>query len=190
MNISGNVMNIVDIAEKKMDVVIEHLQIELKNIRTGRANPSILDGVTVEVYGTQMRLRDIATVASPESRQILITPFDVSNTSAIGKAIETSDMGFRPIVDANAVRINIPQMDESIRKEMVKQCKKKGEDCKIGIRNVRRECNDYVKKQKVDGEIPEDVMKSLEKRVQDLTDKFCRTADEFAEKKEKEVLSI
>lgn len=162
---------IVETAEKKMEDAVEHLKVELNNIRTGRANPAMLDSVMVEVYGTKMRLRDVATISSPESRQLLITPFDQGNTGAIGKQIEAENLGFQIVTEGNLIRISVPAMDENVRKEMVKQCKKKGEEGKLSIRNVRRECNDFLRKHKADGDISEDMERTHEKEVQDLTDK-------------------
>jgi ribosome recycling factor len=183
-------MNLLDQIKAKMTAAIEHLKTELKSIRTGRANPAMLDGVTVEVYGTQVRLKEIASVAAPETRQLLITPFDHHNTGVISKAIEKANLGIMPIVDGNVVRIKIPPMDQNMRKEMAKLCQKKREEAKVSIRNVRREGNEAARKQKADGEIAEDMMKKLEKNIQELTDKFCKEADDLAEKKEKEVSSI
>ena len=179
-----------DQAKSKMKAAIEHFQQELKGLRTGRANPALLDNVHVDVYGSQMRLRDIASVTTPEPRQLLITPYDPQNTSAIGKAIEKANLNIQPIVEANLVRLMIPPMSEELRKEMVKECKKLCEKGKITIRNIRKECNDIVKKQKTDGDISEDQVKTLEKAVQDFTDKFCKEADDFAAAKEKEILTI
>ena len=190
MSISGNVMNILETAEKKMNAALDHLMTELNNIRTGRAKPAILDGVSVEVYGTQMRLKDVATVNVPESRQLLVTPYDASTAAVIGKGIEKANLGFQVVVDGNSIRIMIPPMDENVRNEMVKQCHKKCEDGKVSVRNVRRECNDYLRKQKADGEIPEDMEKRLEKDIQELTDKFCKKTDEMSADKEKEILEI
>jgi len=174
----------------KMNAAIEHLKNELKNIRTGRANPAMLDAVQVEVYGSMMRLKDIASVSAPEPRMLLISPFDSHNAAAISKAIEKANLGVQPIHDGNAVRIKIPQMDENMRKEMVKQCHKRAEECKVSIRSIRREANELVKKQKADGHIPEDMVKKMEKSVQELTDKSCKEADDLAAKKEKEVTTI
>lgn len=183
-------MSIADQTKSKMQAAIEHLKNELKNIRTGRANPGILDSVTLEVYGSPMRLKDIASVTAPEPRMLLITPYDPKNTAAIGKAIEKANLNIMPIVDANVVRIKIPQMDDSMRKEMIKLCHKKREDCKVSIRNIRRDNNEIVRKQKSDGEITEDIQKKLEKTIQELTDSFCKEADSVAEKKEKEIATI
>lgn len=183
-------MAVTDDAKNKMVAAIEHLRAELKSIRTGKANPGMLDTVTVEVYGSGMRIKDIASISAPEMRQLLITPFDHQNTHPIAKAIEKANLGLQPIVDGNSVRIKIPPMDESLRKEMVKICHKKREDAKISIRNVRREANETIRKQKSDGIIPEDMMKKLEKNVQELTDKYCKEADDISEQKEKEVMHV
>lgn len=183
-------MNILDQAKSKMIAALEHLKNELKAIRTNRANPGMFDGVSVDVYGSTMRIKEVANITAPESRMLLITPFDPSTTNAIGKSIEKANLGFMPIVDGNAIRIKIPPMDENARKEMVKQCHKKKEEAKISIRNIRRECNDSAKKQKTEGDLTEDALKKIEKNVQELTDKYCKEADDLAEKKEKEVTTI
>lgn len=183
-------MSIIDQTEQKMKASIEHLSDELKKIRTGQANPAMLENVNVEVYGTNMKLRDIASITTPEPRQLLVTPYDANNTQVIGKGIEKANLGFRPIVDGNAVRINIPQMDESVRQEMVKLCHKRREEAKVSIRNVRRESNEAVRKQKADGDIGEDLEKKYEKEIQTLTDKYCKEADDHSAVKEKEVSTI
>jgi ribosome recycling factor len=183
-------MSILDQTEKKMKQALDHLQDELKKIRTGQANPAMVENVQVEVYGSQMRLRDVASITTPESRQILITPYDANNSSSIGKSLERANLGFVPIVDGNAIRINIPPMDESIRNEMVKLCHKKREESKISIRNIRREANEAVRKQKSSGDMSEDIMKKLEKNIQELTDKYCKKADDLSASKEKEVSKI
>lgn len=183
-------MNLTEQTKAKMVAALEHLKTELKSIRTGRANPGMVEGVMVEVYGSPMRLKDMASINTPESRMLLITPFDPKNASTIGKAIEKANIGVMPIVDGNVVRIKIPQMDENMRKEMVKLCHKRLEEAKVSIRNIRREGNEAVRKQKASGDIPEDLMKKSEKNIQDLTDKYCKEAEELTEKKEKEISSI
>lgn len=180
----------VDQAKQKMRDVIEHFKKELSQLRTGRANPAILDHVTIELYGTHMRLREIANVTSPEPRQLLITPFDPQSAAAIAKGIEKANLNIQPIHDGHVVRINIPPMDEAMRKEIVKQGKRKAEEAKVSIREVRRKYNDLVRKQKADSEIPEDEMKKSEKMIQDLTDENCKQIDELFSKKEKEILTI
>ena len=183
-------MNLTDQTKAKMIAALEHLKTELKSIRTGRANPGMVEGVIIEIYGTPMRLKEIASITSPEPRMLLITPFDAKNASIIGKGIEKANIGINPIVDGNVVRIRIPQMDENMRKEMVKLCHKRLEEAKISIRNIRRDANEAVRKQKSSGEIAEDIMKKSEKSIQELTDKYCKEAEEASEKKEKEVASI
>lgn len=183
-------MSILDQTKAKMAAALEHLRNDLKTIRTGRANPAMLDGITVEIYGSSMRIKELGSVTTPEARQILVTPFDSQTTGPIAKAIERANIGLMPIVDGNVIRIKIPPMDEALRKEMVKLCHKKREEAKVGIRNVRRDGNEAARKQKADGNIAEDVMKKLEKAIQELTDKSCKEADEISEKKEKEVTTI
>lgn len=183
-------MSILDQTEQKMKASIEHLNDELKKIRTGQANPAMLENVSVEVYGTGMKLRDVASITTPEPRQLLITPYDANNTDVIGKGIEKANLGFMPIVDGNVVRVNIPPMDDSIRQDMVKLCHKRREEAKVSIRNVRRESNDTVRKQKSDGDIGEDLEKKFEKDIQVLTDKYCKEADDLSAVKEKEVSTI
>ncbi|HSW72065.1 MAG TPA: ribosome recycling factor [Chlamydiales bacterium] len=183
-------MSIENQTKQGMQQALDHFKQELKNLRSSRANPGMLDGVHVEAYGTQMRLKELANVTAPEARQLLVTPFDPSTTNAIAKGIEAANLGVRAIVDGHIIRINIPPMDESLRKDIVKICKKKSEEAKVAIREVRRKNNETVKKQKADGIIPEDAMKKLEKSIQDLTDKFCKDIDTLCAEKEKEILSI
>lgn len=183
-------MDLLNQTKAKMTATLEHFKTELKGVRTGRANPAILDSVTIEVYGAKMRLKELASITTPEPRTLLVTPFDRQNTSVIGKAIEKANLGFQPIVEGNVVRLKIPQMDANTRNEMVKICRKWLEDTKVKIRNVRRESNEIAKKQKVDGELEEDAFKKLEKHIQEDTDKFCKEADLISEKKEKEIAEI
>ncbi len=183
-------MSVADQTKSKMTDAIEHLKHELKSIRTNRANPSMLDNINVEVYGTQMRIKDLASITSPDSRQLVITPFDHTNKAAVAKSIEKANVGVMPIVDGNVVRLKIPPMDESLRKEMIKLCAKRCEEAKISIRNERRHSNDLIRKQKNEGLLAEDEMKKIEKIIQELTDKFCKEADEITVKKEKEVSTI
>lgn len=173
-----------------MQASLDHLKQELKSLRTGRANSAMLDKVTVEVYGTHMRLKELANISVPEARQILVTPFDFSNAHAIKKGIEAANLGVNPMVDGKVIRINIPPMDESIRKQIAKQCKELGEKAKIVMREVRRKFNDLIRKQKGDGTLSEDIMKKLEKTIQELTDRFCKDIDTCTTEKEKEIMTI
>ena len=183
-------MSIENEVKSAMDAAIDHVRKELKTLRTGRANPSILDSVSVEVYGTNMRIKEMANVTTPESRQILITPYDRNNVTSIATAITKANLNITPLAEGNFIRINIPPMDEAIRKDIAKQCKKKAEDGKIAIREIRRKYNDLAKKQKSSSEITEDEMKRLEKIVQDSTDKFCKIIDDISKEKEKEIMEI
>src|SRR5579872_3778925 len=173
-----------------MQAALDHLKQELKALRTGRANSAILDKVHVEIYGSHMPLKGVANINVPEARQIIVTPFDHSNINAISKAIEAANLGVNPIVDGKLIRINIPPMDEAIRKQIAKQCKELGEKSKIALRDIRRRFNELVRKQKADGVIPEDMMKRLEKAIQDYTDRFCKDVDSTCAEKEKEIMTI
>ena len=179
-------MGILDQTKAKMLAAIEHLKEELKSIRTGRANPAMLDHVMVEIYGTQMKVKELASITAPEPRQLLITPFDTTNKGAISKAIEKANLGVMPIVDGNVVRIKISPMDENARKEMIKLCDKRTEECKVSVRNIRRDMN----RKKDDELTAEDEKKKMEKQIQELTDKYCREADEVTARKKKEVSTI
>jgi ribosome recycling factor len=183
-------MNIMDQTKAKMLAAIEHFKNELKNIRTGRANPGMVEHVMVEVYGSPMRLKDIASISAPEVRQLLITPYDAQNTNMVAKAIERANLGLMPIADGNVIRIKIPPMTEEIRKKMVKLCHEEKEKTKVSIRNIRRDSNEAIRKQKTNGEIAEDMMKKWEKNIQELTDKHCKEADDMTDKKEKEISTI
>lgn len=183
-------MGISEDTKQKMDDAIAHFKKELSNLRTGRANPGILDSVPIEVYGTQMRIKELANVTTPESRQILITPFDPQTAGSISKSIEKANLGFQAILEGNTIRINVPPLDESMRKEIVKQGKKKAEDAKVAIREVRRKGNDTVRKEKSDGNVTEDEVKRTEKKIQELTDEFCKQIDELFSAKEKEIMTV
>jgi ribosome recycling factor len=182
--------DVIKETEKRMNGVIDHLKHELKGLRTGRANPAMVETVIVEVYGTQMRLTELASISVPESRQLLISPYDNKNIHAISKGIEAANLNLRPVVDGGVVRIKIPEMDQNMRQEMVKQGKKKTEEAKVGIRNARRDGNESLKKQKAASEISEDILKKNEKKIQELTDKFCTLADKICEEKEREITTI
>jgi len=173
-----------------MQAALDHLKLELKSLRTGRANASILDKVQVEAYGARVSLKEISTVSVPEARQIVVMPFDISNLGAIRKGIEAANLGVNPMVDGKVVRIPIPPMDEGVRKQIAKQCKDLGEKSKVVLREVRRKYNELVRKQKADGTIAEDMMKKLEKTIQDLTDRFCKDVDAMTAEKEKEVMTV
>ena len=181
---------IEDQVKAKMQAALDHFKQELKNLRTNRANPGVVEGVSVDVYGAQMKVKELANITTPETRQILITPFDPQTASAIAKGIEKANLNLQPVLEGHAIRINVPPMDQSMRQEIVKQGKKKAEDAKIVIRDIRRKSNDTIKEKKSSGELTEDMIKKLEKAIQELTDKFCRQIDELFSAKEKEILAV
>ena len=183
-------MSITEQTKSKMQAAVEHFKTELKNLRTNRANPGMLDGVLVEVYGSQMRIKELANVGVPEPRQLLISPFDPQTAGAIAKGIEKANLNLQAIVEGSVIRINVPPMDESMRKQIVKQGKQKAEDAKITVRDIRRKNNELARKQKADGLLTEDVMKKEEKGIQELTDKFCKEIDDLFTAREKEIMTI
>lgn len=182
--------DIESLVKTAMQAALDHLKQELKALRTGRANSAMLDKVMVEVYGTHVRLKEVANISVPEARQILVTPFDFNNAHAIKKGIEAANLGVNPMVDGKVIRINIPAMDEGVRKQIAKQCKELGEKAKVVMREVRRKYNDQIRKQKAEGIITEDAMKRFEKLIQDATDRFCKDIDTHCSEKEKEVMTI
>jgi len=173
-----------------MQAALEHLKAELKTLRTGRANAAMLDRVQVEVYGSNAPLKSLGNITVPEPRQIVVTPFDPSNLNAIAKAIEAANLGVHPMADGRVVRIPVPPSDESLRKQIAKQCREFGEKSKVAMREVRRKFNEVVRKQKADGVIPEDQMKKYEKHIQELTDKYCKDIDAVCTEKEKEIMTV
>ncbi len=183
-------MSVAKQAKQQMDNVIEFFKNELKTLRTGRANTALLDGVSVEVYGTQMRIKELASVSTPEPRQILITPFDPQTAGPIAKSIEKANLNLLPIVEKQMIRINVPPMDESMRKTIVKQGKEKKEKALVSIREVRRKFNEMARKQKADGTLTEDILKKEEKLIQEHTDQACKEVESLFAAKEKEILTI
>lgn len=176
--------------EEKMDRSIKHLEKDFLTIRTGRANPALLDGVRVEVYGSQMPLNQVSTVTCPEPRLIVVQPWDKGNLGTIEKAILKADLSLNPNNDGNLIRIQIPDLTEERRKELVKVVKTKTEDTKIAIRNIRRDGNEMVKDLEKEKTIAEDESKNAQANVQKLTDKYIEKAQKLADNKEKEILSI
>lgn len=183
-------MSITEESKKKMQATVEHFKNDLKNLRSNRANPGVLDVVLVEAYGATMRIKELAAVTAPEPRQLLISPFDPKMSSAIAKGIEKANLNLQPVVEGQIIRINIPPMDEMMRKQIVKQGKQKAEETKITIREIRRKNNEIVRKQKADGLLTEDAMKKEEKSIQELTDKFCKEIDDLFTAKEKEIMTV
>ena len=177
-------------AEEKMQKSEEVVQHEFSGVRTGKASPALVDGLMVEAYGSQMRLRDLAGISTPEPRLILIQPYDVSQVGAVEKAIQKSDIGINPAIDGNKIRLILPELSEERRQEYVKLVKKMAEDGRVAVRHVRRDALDRLKKDAKAESIPEDEVKLAEKEIQTLTDKFVGIIDTLVTKKEQEILTV
>ena len=176
--------------EEKMKKSVSNLNSELLTIREGRANPHVLDKVTVEYYGAEVPINQVASVSTPEARIIAISPFDSTILKEIEKAINMSDIGINPNNDGKVIRLIFPELTEERRKELTKDVKKKGEDSKVAIRNIRRDAMDAVKKAEKANEITEDTLKNLEEEIQKLTDSNIAEIDKLVESKNKEIMSI
>jgi ribosome recycling factor len=177
-------------AREKMEHPLAHLQKELSTIRTGRATPGMLDGVNVDYYGAPTPVNQVASVSAPESRLVVIQPWDPTVLPDIEKAILRANLGLTPPNDGKVIRISVPALTEERRKELVKVAKKMAEDCRIALRNIRREFNDEIKGLEKKKDISEDQMHAAQTDVQKLTDKYIGTVGEVIEKKEKEILEI
>lgn len=176
--------------EEKMDKSLDSLLSEYSGIRAGRANPHVLDKLRVDYYGQPTPMQQIANISVPEPRTLLIQPWESSMIKEIEKTIMCSDLGITPNNDGKAVRLNFPELTEERRKEMAKDVKKKGENAKVAVRNIRRDANDAFKKQNKANEISEDELKDLEDKVQKLTDKYIEKIDKAVEEKTKEILTV
>ncbi len=175
--------------DEKMTKTMGNLEAELATIRAGRANPRILDRITVDYYGTPTPLQQVANINVPEARMIQIQPWEPSLVKVIEKAILTSDLGINPSNDGKIIRLVLPELTEERRKELVKDVKKKGEAGKVAVRNIRRDANDFLKKLgKTD--VSEDEIKELEDKVQKMTDKYIKEIDKMVEVKSKEILTV
>ena len=175
---------------KKMDKTLVHLAEEFDAVRAGRANPKVLDRITVEYYGTETQLNGVATISSPDARTLVIQPWDTSLLKEIQKAILSSELGINPQNDGKVIRLIFPQLTEERRKELTRQVKKYAEDAKVAMRNIRRDGMDYVKKLKKNSEITEDDQKKAEKDLQDMLDKYTKKVDEALAAKEKELMAM
>ena len=176
--------------DEKMNKSVDILAKDYAAIRAGRANPAVLDKVTVEYYGAPTPINQMAAVSVTEARTLTIQPWDRSTLKEIEKAIQTSDIGINPQNDGSVIRLVFPPLTEERRKELRKGISKQGEDAKVVIRNIRRDAMDKFKAMKKSGELTEDDLKAIEKETQDLTDKYCKQIDEMAAAKSKEILEI
>lgn len=182
--------NILKNAEEKMIKTISVLEVDLSTMKAGRANPTMLDRVQVEYYGSMCPITQVANVSAPEPRVLQITPWEQTLLKDIERAILTSDLGLNPSNDGSVIRLVIPELTEETRKNLVKNVKKAGEDSKVALRSIRRDANDKIKALKKDGELSEDEVKKAEDNIQKVTDKFVKEVDKLIEAKEKEIMSI
>jgi ribosome recycling factor len=174
----------------KMEKSVDAFKKELAKVRTGRASLAILDGISVDAYGSSMPLNQVGTITIPESRMLVIQPWDPQMLAAIEKAILKSDIGLNPIGDGKVIRLNIPQLTEERRKELVKSSRKVAEEFRVAIRNIRREAIEILKKQKKDKEISEDELFKYQDEAQSETDLYIKQIDEITANKEKEVMEV
>ena len=180
----------IKIYEEKMHKSYDALINEYSTIRAGRANPKVLDKLRVDYYGTPTPIQQVANISVPEPRMLQIQPWEKSLIKAIEKAILTSDLGINPNNDGSVIRLVFPELTEERRKELAKDIKKKGENTKVAVRNIRRDAMENFKKQQKASEITEDELKMAEKDLQKLTDDSCKELDKLLENKEKELLSV
>lgn len=176
--------------EEKMTKTVENLEGEYATIRAGRANPNILNKIKVEYYGVPTPMQQLANITVPEARTLMIAPWEPSLVKAIEKAILNSDLRLTPNNDGKNIILNFPELTEERRKEIVKDIKKKGENAKVAIRNVRRDANDAIKKMEKAGDISEDELKTNEDKIQKMTDKYVGLIDKAIEKKSTEILTV
>ena len=176
--------------EEKMQKTVSSLENDFKTLRAGRANPAVLDKITVDYYGTPTPLNQVGNVTVPEARVIQISPWEKSMLKEIEKSIQTSDLGLTPNSDGTVIRLVFPELTEERRKDLTKEIKKKGEEAKVSVRNIRREGIDAFKKAEKSKEITEDDLKSLEDKIQKATDKYVAEIDKAVEAKSKDLLTV
>ncbi len=178
------------IYEDKMNKTLEVLQSDYSTIRAGRANPHVLDRIRVDYYGTPTPIQQVGNINIPEARMMVIQPWEKSLLKPIEKAIQTSDLGIHPTNDGNVIRLVFPELTEERRKELSKDIKKKGDNAKVAIRNIRRDANESFKKMEKSGEMSEDDRKLGEEKIQKLTDKMIEKIDKAIESKTKEIMTV
>ena len=176
--------------EDKMQKSLDSMANDFMTIRAGRANPHVLDKVKVDYYGVATPVAQVGNVSVPEARTIMIQPWEPNLLKEIEKAILVSDIGITPTNDGQAIRLNFPDLTEERRKELAKDVKKRGEEAKVAVRNIRRDANDFVKKQNKAGDLNEDQAKDEEDKVQKMTDKYIKQIDEAVDAKSKEIMTV
>ena len=184
------IKDIIVKAEEKMKKTISVLKSDLSTLRAGRANPTMLDRIKVDYYGSPCPLSQVANISAPEPRVLVISPWEKSLIKEIEKAILVSDLGINPSNDGSVIRLVVPELTEETRKNLVKVVKKTGEEAKVALRSIRREANDKIKALKKDGDITEDELKNSEDKVQKIIDSYVKEVDSLVTAKEKEIMSI
>lgn len=183
-------MELIDETKERMTKTLNVLKSELASLRAGRANAQVLDRIAVDYYGSMTPINQLGNISTPEPRMLIIALWDTKMIPAVEKAIQKSDLGINPANDGKVIRLVFPELTEERRKDLVKTVRKKGEESKVAIRNIRREMNDQIKKQKKDGVITEDDQKRMEEKGQKMTDEFIKDIDTILAAKEKEILSV
>jgi ribosome recycling factor len=182
--------SILEATETSMLSAIEHMDNDFAKFRTGKASTSLVEDITVDYYGTPTRLKELAGISTPEPRLIAIQPWDASIISLVEKAIQVAELGISPVNDGKIIRLNLPELSEERRKDLAKQVKKRTEEAKIAVRNIRRDGNDQGKKAEKGGEMTEDDLRDLLDEIQKLTDKYIKEVDAKCHAKEKDLLNI
>ena len=183
-------MDIIENAQEKMNKTIAVLKRDLGSLRAGRANPQLLDRIMVDYYGTPTPINQMGTISSPEPRMLVISLWDLSMLSAVEKAIQKSDIGINPSNDGRIIRLVFPALTEERRKQLSKDVSKFGEEAKVAVRQIRRDCIEKIKTMKKNSEITEDDQKYAEEKLQKITDEFVKKIDEIADAKTKEIMEI
>lgn len=188
--IPQELQTIIQDADQEMDEAVNYFKKELSHVRAGKAQPSLLDGVKVNYYGTKTPLNQLANVSAPEARMLTVQPYDKSAMEDIEKAIMSAGLGLNPNNDGNIIRIPLPILSEERREELVKHCGEIAENARISIRNARRDANDMIKKTVNEESLPEDSKFEAEEEVQNITDKHTDKVDKLLEKKEEEIMTV
>lgn len=181
---------IMETTQTAMNNTVDALKRRFDSVRTGKASPALVEGVMVDYYGSQTRLKDIAAISAPEPRLLKIQPWDINAVNAIQKAIQASGLGITPVTDGKVIRLPIPELSEERRKDLTKLVRKRAEDARVEVRNVRRNANDIIKKAQKNSEITEDDMKKDTDDIQKRTDKMIEAINKALEAKEKELMAI
>ncbi|MBU2649414.1 MAG: ribosome recycling factor [Bacteroidetes bacterium] len=180
---------VLDDTKESMNAALTHLEREFQKIRAGKASPSMLEGIKINYYGAMTPIEQTANINTPDPRQIIVQPWDKSILQELEKAIMAANLGFNPKNEGEVLRIIVPPLTEERRKDLVKQARNESEQAKISIRNIRRSANDMAKSLEKDG-LPEDEVKKLQEKIQEMTDEYIKKIDEFLEKKEKDIMTV